>query len=119
MPSQEKEDEGGEEERVFNLLILLEHERNCGYVARKLYTQAASQDQLVSAIRKAFSIEHPIHISYFDTEYQSYVVPIDFGEIPSKGKIKVRDGRGRRPTEGFFFYSFCLFLDFLFIYLFV
>lgn len=89
-----------EEEREFNLLVLLEQEQNCGYVARKLYTQANSLEQLMSSIRRAFSIERLIQISYFDTEYQSFVVPIDFAEIPSKGKIKVRDSRGRRPTEG-------------------
>ena len=88
------------EEREFNLLVLLEQEENCGYVARKLYTHAASLELLVSAIRRAFSIPNPIQISYFDTEYQSYVFPIDFSEIPSKGKIKVKDARSRRPTEG-------------------
>lgn len=88
------------EEREFNLLVLLQQEHNCGYVARKLYTQASSQEGLVTAIHRAFSIESPIQISYFDTEYQSYVVPVDFNEIPCKGKIKVRDARGRRPTEG-------------------
>ena len=92
--------DGEDEEREFNLLVLLEQEQNCGYVARKLYTQAISLEELANSIRRAFSLEHPIQLSYFDTEFQSYVVPNQFSELPSKGKIKVRDARRRRPTEG-------------------